>query len=260
MKLKENNKVLKEVVKKEDCILIVIKKDTIEYNAKVFRIKPNINVEKLLKQLPRIQVDQDTQIATKNLPADAIKKVQASEEKSEVSKLIEVDVGELGKTINLILKKGFFGNVLAGYGTNCYNDKFNLNRFSCKIRILPLAGTNNTNKQPFSFVNYVGGFKNISRGAINNIRSGESSGLSALLWLNSSQALANTQVMSVNFNRGLSKKTNLPANYFYNFIGNDINQVIDWETFIDSSTFFTNTTRDQASHNWNHQMNICLRL
>ncbi|OJJ18852.1 hypothetical protein BKI52_25100 [marine bacterium AO1-C] len=290
VKLEEDKKMLKEIVVKEDRVPIVIKKDTIEYNSKAFRTKPNANVEKLLKQLPGVEVDKDgkvkaqgkevkkvlvdgkeffgkdPKIATKNLPADAIDKVQVFDDKSEMSKFTGVDDGDREKTINLVLKKnrkgGFFGNVSAGYGTDDrYNGKFNFNRFDSKTQISLLGGANNINEQPFSFVDYVGfvgGFQNISQGAISNIRSGGTSGLSALLRLNSSQALASTQVLGVNFNRDISKKTRLHANYFYNFIGNDINQVTDRETFVDSSTFFTNTTRDQTLRNWNHRANMRL--
>ena len=122
---------------------ILIKNDTIEYNASSFRSKPNDNVEALLKKMPGIEVDRDGNIkaqgedvqkvtvdgkeffgndpkmATRNLPADAVKKVQVFDKKSDVAEFTGVDDGERSKTINLELKedkkKGTFGEIKAGY-------------------------------------------------------------------------------------------------------------------------------------------------
>lgn len=287
--LEEDKRVLDEVVVKEDRIPIVIKKDTIEYNAKAFRTKPNSNVEKLLKQLPGVEVDRngkikaqgkevkkvlvdgkeffgkDPKIATKNLPADAIDKVQVFDDKSEMSKFTGVDDGEREKTINLKLKKshkqGFFGNITAAGGTdNRYQGKFNLNRFSSKTQLSLLGSANNINDQPFSFmdyINFMGGLRNLSGGS-NTFRLNGSSGLGALLSMNTNQALANTNVLGANLNFDLSKKTSLHANYFYNFIGNEINRATNRETFLDTNSFFTNTLQDQTLRNWNHRMNLRL--
>lgn len=287
--LDEDKRVLDEVVVKEDRIPIVIKKDTIEYNAKAFRTKPNSNVEKLLKQLPGVEVGRDgkikaqgkevrkvlvdgkeffgkdPKIATKNLPADAIDKVQVFDDKSEMSKFTGVDDGKREKTINLKLKKnrkqGFFGNITAAGGTdNRYQGKFNLNRFSSKTQLSLLGSANNINDQPFSFmdyINFMGGFRNLSGGS-STFRFNGSSGLGALLSMNTNQALANTNVLGANLNIDLSKKTSLHVNYFYNFIGNEINRITNRETFLDTNSFFTNILQNQTLRNWNQRMNLRL--
>ncbi|OJJ18879.1 hypothetical protein BKI52_25250 [marine bacterium AO1-C] len=288
--LQEDKKVLDEIVVKDDRVPIVIKEDTIEYNAKAFRTRPNSNVEKLLKQLPGVEVDRDgkikaqgkevkkvlvdgkeffgkdPKIATKNLPADAIDKVQVFDDQSEMSKFTGVDDGNREKTINLKLKKdrknGFFGNVMAGGGTdNRYDGRFNLNRFSAKTQLSFLGSANNINKRPFSFmdyINFMGGFSNMSSGGGGSIQLNGSSGLGALLAMNSNQALSNTNVLGANLNIDLTKNTSLHANYFYNFLGNEINQSTARETFLDSSSFFTNSLQDRTLRNWNHRTNIRL--
>ena len=287
--LQEDKKVLDEIVVKDDRIPIVIKKDTIEYNAGSFRTRPNANVEKLLKQLPGVEVGRDgkikaqgkevrkvlvdgkeffgkdPKIATKNLPADAIDKVQVFDDKSDMSKFTGVDDGNREKTINLKLKKdrknGFFGNVMAGGGTDSrYDGRFNLNRFDSKTQLSFLGSANNINKRPFSvmdYINFMGGLSSLSGGG-GQIRLNGSSGLGALLAMNSSQALSNTNVLGGNLNVDFTKKTSLHANYFYNFLGNEINQTAARETFLDTNSFFTNTLQDRNLRNWNHRANVRL--
>src|SRR5690606_4831789 len=90
-------------------IPILIKKDTIEYDAQSFKVAPNSNVEDLLKRLPGVEVEadgtvkaqgetvqnvmvdgkrffgDDPKMATKNLPADAVDKVQVYDRRSDNS-------------------------------------------------------------------------------------------------------------------------------------------------------------------------------
>jgi hypothetical protein len=73
-------------------------------------------------------------IATKNLPADAIDKVQVYDKLSDQAQLTGFDDGNSEKTINLKLKKdkkkGVFGKINAGAGTDeRYQGKFNVNSF-----------------------------------------------------------------------------------------------------------------------------------
>ena len=151
---------------------ITIKKDTIEYHADAFKTLPNANVEDLLKRLPGLEIDSDGNIraqgervrrvlvdgkeffgndpklATKNLLAEAIDKVQILDRKSEQSQFTGIDDGQREKTINLKLKdshkKGFFGNLTGGYGEqqryklngslNKFSDK-QIGRASCRERV-----------------------------------------------------------------------------------------------------------------------------
>ena len=123
---------------------IVIKKDTIEYNASLFRISDNDMLEDLLKKLPGIEVSadgtvtangetinkitidgktfflDDPQLATKNLPAKMIEKVKVVERKSEQARFTGIDDGQEETIIDLSIYKGmmngWFGNVMAGGG------------------------------------------------------------------------------------------------------------------------------------------------
>ena len=103
----------------------------------------------------------DPQIATKNLPADAVDKVQVFDKKSDRAEFTGVDDGQRARTINLELKddkkQGVFGNATAGAGTDQrYEGRFSLNRFSKRYQIAGIGMLNNTNQAGFSFDDYLG--------------------------------------------------------------------------------------------------------
>ena len=123
---------------------IIVKKDTIEYNASSFKTSDNDMLEDLLKKLPGIEVSSDgtvtangetikkitidgktfflddPQLATKNLPANIIEKVKVVERKSEQARFTGIDDGQDETIIDLSVYKGmmngWFGNVMAGGG------------------------------------------------------------------------------------------------------------------------------------------------
>lgn len=169
---------------------ISIKKDTVEFNAGSFKTKPNATAEDLLKKLPGVQVDKDgnvkaqgedvpkvlvdgkeffgndPKLATKNITADMIESVQVFDDMSDQAKFTRIDDGSRSKTINIKLKKdrrkGYFGRAMAGAGSEGrYEATMSFNRFNGDRRISVLAGSNNLNKQGFSFndiVTSMGGF------------------------------------------------------------------------------------------------------
>lgn len=158
---------------------IVVKEDTVEYNADSYKTQPNAVVEDLLKRLPGVEVDSegkitangkeitkilidgkeffadDTKVGTKNIPVNIVDKVQVVDRKSDLARLTGVDDGEDETVINLSVKKGmnngWFGNVSAGYGTDDrYETNFMINRFSDGNQFTLLGGANNTNNMGFT--------------------------------------------------------------------------------------------------------------
>ena len=135
----DKSKVLKEVLVTAESAPVTLVGDTIQYNAGSFKTLPNANVEDLLKKLPGVKVDKDgtvkaqgekvqkvlvdgkeffgndPKIATKNLPADAVDKVQVFDKLSDQAQMTGFDDGNSEKTINLTLKKdkkkGAFGKM-----------------------------------------------------------------------------------------------------------------------------------------------------
>lgn len=123
---------------------IIVKKDTVEYNASSFKTTDNDMLEELLKKLPGIEVDSDGKItsngqeikkitidgktfflddpslASKNLPAKIIEKVKVVEKMSDQAQFTGIDDGERETVIDLSIRpgmmNGWFGNLMAGGG------------------------------------------------------------------------------------------------------------------------------------------------
>ena len=123
---------------------IVIKKDTIEYNATSFKTTDNDMLEDLLKKLPGVEVGSDgsvtangqtiskitidgktfflddPQLASKNIPAKIVDKVKVVQKKSDQAQFTGIDDGQEETVIDLSIQKGMmngvFGNVMAGAG------------------------------------------------------------------------------------------------------------------------------------------------
>lgn len=154
---------------------IVIKGDTIEYDASKYTIQPNSKVEDLLAQLPGIQVDKDGKITaqgqavnkvlvdgeeffgddptlvTKNIRGDMVDKVQVYDKKSDQATFTGIDDGEKTKTINIQLKEGskngMFGKVDAGIATeDIYQGQGMFNTFKGDQKFSAYGTVGNTGK------------------------------------------------------------------------------------------------------------------
>lgn len=167
---------LGEVVVSADHIPFVVKRDTLEYNANAFTVRPNDVVEDLLKRLPGIEVEADGSIkaqgetvdnvlvdgkeffadtpsaVTKNLPAQAVDKVQVYDKDSDQAEFTGVPDGQEEKTIDLLLKEdakqGLMGNLSGAIGGEQtpggrYATRVNLMRFSPNTQLSLLGNANN---------------------------------------------------------------------------------------------------------------------
>ncbi|MGB7528846.1 outer membrane beta-barrel protein [Sphingobacterium cellulitidis] len=159
-------------------IPIVIKGDTVEYDASSFTTEKNAKVEDLLKVLPGISVDasgkitaqgktvekvlvdgeeffgDDPKLVTRNIRSDMVDKVQVFEKKSEEAERTGVDDGQRIQTINVKLKEdaknGMFGLLEGGGGldnkSGYYMGKAAVNKFkgSQKISAFGITSNNGT--------------------------------------------------------------------------------------------------------------------
>ncbi|MEM7104045.1 MAG: outer membrane beta-barrel family protein [Bacteroidota bacterium] len=286
------NALLDEVTVKAEHIPMRLNKDTIEYNAAAFETKPNAAVEELLKKLPGVEVTKDgtikaqgeevnqvlvdgkqffgndPQVATKNLPADAIDKVQVFDKKSEMSEFTGVDDGQRDKTINLALKddkkKGYFGKATAGYGTeDRYEAKLSLNRFDKKMQMSIIGMSNNNNQQGFSlgeYMNFMGGLQNMMHGG-----GGGSMRLSIEidgglpLGAGLSNGFVNSSAGGANFNLELGKNTDLNLSYFYNRIRNNVQTETTRQNFTENGVYDAADNEEQLSQSSGHKLNMRLQ-
>ena len=168
---------------------VVINGDSVEFNSENFKTAPNAVVEDLLKKMPGMEVDKaggitvngkkvtkvfvngkefftgDPVMATKNLPADAVDKIQVYDRKSDQAMFTGIDDGSEETAINLKLKKdrnkSTFGKLNGGAGTpSVFDLQGNVNVINNDEQLSAIGGANNTNRQNFSnrnIINFSGG-------------------------------------------------------------------------------------------------------
>jgi hypothetical protein len=291
LRLAPITKELAEVVIKGEKAPVTIKKDTIEFNAGSFAVKANANVEDLLKKMPGMEVDndgnvraqgeqvqrvtvdgreffgRDPKLATRNLPADAVDKVQVFDRKSEQAQFTGIDDGQREKTINLELKEekrnGAFGNLMAGAGTDDrYQARASINKFGKGKQLSFLGMGNNVNEQGFSlddYMNFSGGAQQLlgGGGARLQLNLDDDSGIPLNLGGRQNGILTN-YAGGLNFNRDLNKnKTQLSGSYFYNRLQQNVNRTIDRINYLPpDSTYLFNQNNLTLSTNDNHRVNF----
>lgn len=171
---------LEEVIVRQTIPPIRIKGDTTEYLADSFKVKPGATVEDLLKVMPGISVNSkgeittqgqkvqkvlvdgdeffgdDPTMATQNLNAKDIAKVQVFDKKSDQATLTGIDDGTKQKTVNLIMKedakKGYFGTATAGTDFNkYYQSKISASRFTSSLKAGALITADRTGRNGMSW-------------------------------------------------------------------------------------------------------------
>ncbi|MDA3616280.1 outer membrane beta-barrel protein [Polluticaenibacter yanchengensis] len=253
---------------------IVIKGDTVEYDANSFKVnKPNAVVEDLFKRLPGLEVEKDgtikangqevkrimvdgkqffandPKLASKNLQADMVKKVQVFEKKSDKAEFTGIDDGESEPTINLTLKEdkrnGIFGRVSAGAGANLstndndfrYQGNTNINSFKKGEQISLIGQANNVNQQNFSLTDALNG--------------GASFGTS-------SQGITGTQAIGLNYNNFKKSNLEFTGSYFFNGTQFDNNTEKHRQNFIADSSQYYNEFSNSSRDNNNHRLNFAV--
>lgn len=174
-----DNILLSETVVTAKVPEIAVKGDTLEYNADSYKVTESAVVEDLLKKMPGVEIDaegnitvngraitkilvdgeeffsDDPKVASKNLPAEMVDKLQVLERRTEISQMTGFDDGEEENVINLTvrpgMKEGLFGNAFAGYGSQeRYEANAMVNYMRNSDQYTILGGVNNTNNAGFS--------------------------------------------------------------------------------------------------------------
>ena len=243
---------------------ITVKEDTVEYNADSYKTQVNAVVEDLLKRMPGVEVgtdgtitangktvtkflvdgkeffSDDPNVASKNLPANIIDKLQVIDRKSDLARLTGVDDGEDETVINLTVKKGmnqgWMGNFTAGYGSDDrYGARAMVNYFRNGNQFSLIGGANNTNNMGFTD----GGAARFSRG-------GGNSGVNT------------SQNLGFNFNVGNEEKFRIGGNVMYSHTNRD------YQTQRSTTSTFTDYTKitesKSISNNNRHNLNAYFRM
>ena len=301
---------LNEVSVQAERAPIAVKGDTLEFNAGSFKTRPNAQVEDLLKKLPGVEVDRDGNVkaqgqsvtkvlvdgkpffgndpkmATRNLPADIIDKVQLFDQSSEQSAFSGVDDGDREKTINITTKrdkrKGSFGQQMIGAGPKPgddarYSGRISLNRFNNGQQISVLGMANNVNQQGFTAQDLglgsnfggagqgqggpAGGGGNVIRGGANG---GSGNGAGQV----GSNAITQSWAAGINYRDGWGKKIDVVSSYNASSTNTLTNQQSHRENVIPSGTsgspvrsdagFVRDQTNGSDNTNTNNRFNLRL--
>lgn len=152
--LKEDAVLLNEAIVEAKAPEIMVKGDTVEYNADSYKVQESAVLGDLIKKIPGAEIDADGKItvngkdiskilvdgkeffsddpktASENLPAKMVEKLQVLDQKSDMALLTGFDDGEEQTVINLVvkpgMKEGVMGSVSAGYGNK---DRYEANGF-----------------------------------------------------------------------------------------------------------------------------------
>jgi len=257
-----STKNLTEIIVKGEMAPVVIRKDTIDFNAEAFKVRPNALVQDLLKKLPGMQVDRDgtitfngkaiskikvdgrdffandPKIATRNLDADMIARVQVYDDRENDPAHLQPDWA-VKKIINLKFKKKFskatFGHVTAGGGTQ---GKYNLdglyNKSIDNLQVTAIGNSKNLGSTEFIGTSLTGfgpgeGTRQVTNTGVNiNDNFGKKVKLN-LVYNYSNNIFNNQQQVNVAQFLGDTVLTNNSSNKIHNVTNqNTVNGTIDW--------------------------------
>ncbi len=247
-------------------------RDTLSYNAAAFGTPPNATVEDLLKRLPGIEVDDDGSItaqgeavqnvlvdgreffggdgtiATRNLPADAIRQIDVYDKESDMAEFTGIADGNEERTLDLKLREeakvGYFGRTNGALGSDVntqpriggtsaddarYDGFLNLNRFSPSGQYAVILNANNVNQ---------------SRGG----RGGGGGG---------SGGFTETMSVAVNASNDFTDDNWLRSSYTYNESDNERNSTVQQQTLLNSNlSSLVDRLNSSESNNQNHRVNL----
>jgi len=190
---------------------VTVSGDTLTYNADSFNKGTERKLEDVLENLPGVEInddgqvevegkvvtkvmvegkdffDGDSKLATKNIPSNAVDKVQVLKNYAEVGQLSGVTNNQDNIALNIKLKEGkknfWFGNILGGGGEpevhpktdNLYLIQPKLFYYSPEYSLNFIGDLNNTGEVAFSrrdYFNFTGGFKRPSASSGTSINLG----------------------------------------------------------------------------------------
>ena len=296
---------LKTVVVTGQAVQQTQRGDTTSINAKAFKVNVDATAGDLINKMPGIATDAqgktqaqgeqvqqvlvdgkpffgtDPDAVLKNLPAEAIDRVEIFDQQSEQSRFSGFNDGNTQKTLNIITKPQFrngqFGRVVGGLGPDGndrangtsrtgarYKASLNLNDFHGNRRTTVLAQSNNVNEQNFGTDDLLGVIGN-SGGGGGGGRGGRGGGGGAGssgggganpgdFLVNQSGGISTTHAAGLNYSNSWNRQhTQLNGSYFFNHSNNALNSTTNRQ-FVNGTLY--QETSQSASTNYNHRANF----
>lgn len=256
---------------------VSIKGDTIVYNADSFKSGTERKLEDVLKKLPGVEVnadgeievegkkvtklmvegkdffDGDTKLGVKNIPADAIDKIQVLRNFNENSILKGVENNQDNVAMNIKLKSGkknfWFGDLTAGIGVGMLDSRYLINPklfyYSPKYSINLITNFNNIGELPLTVQDYfklTGGFRGMMAkgGSSFNVSSND---LGISLLRNNRAKEIETQFGAANFSYNVNKAWTLSG------FGIISSSITDLETLSQTNILKPNSSEIQSTEN-----------
>ncbi|MCY7293480.1 MAG: carboxypeptidase regulatory-like domain-containing protein, partial [Ferruginibacter sp.] len=270
--LERQNKDLSTVTVVARTPSVVVKGDTSQFSASQYKVNPDATTEDLIKKMPGITVAKDGTVtaqgetvrkvtidgkdffgddasaALKNLPSEAVDKIQVFDRLSDQSRLTGFDDGNSTKAINVVtkagLKNGRFGRVYAGYGTDDrHSAGGNVSFFKGNRRLSLVGNFNNINQQNFASQDLLGLTSSVggNRGGGQQGGGGRwNGGGNGDFNVGQSNGISRTNAAGLNFSDQYGKNITLAGSYFYNQSKNTNQSTTTRETFLggtDTSLF-----------------------
>lgn len=228
---------------------VTVKGDTLIYNADSFKNGTERKLEDVLEKLPGVEInengqvevegkvvnklmvngkdffDGDTKLGIKNIPSNAVDKIQVLRNYSEVGQLSGVSNNQDNVALNIKLKEGkenfWFGNVTAGSGASPDNELYLLQPklffYSPKFSLNFIGDLNNTGDLALTrrdIRGFGGGFRSPSRSSGTTINLGDN-GLDFLTTQNNALEIEN-KLAATNFSYSPSKGLDISGFAIYN--------------------------------------------
>ena len=265
IELQSDAVMLSEAVITAEAPPVTVKADTTEYNASAYRVAEGAMLEELVKKIPGAEVDKDGKItlngkeikkimvdgkeffsddpsvSMKNLPANMVEKVKAYDKKSDMARITGIDDGEeeavLDLTVKKGMKKGWIGNLIAGYGSDeRYEAGAMVSRFKDDASISIIGAANNTNNKGFS--EFVDAGQGLGEG-------------------NAGSGITTARSLGVNFAKD-TKKVQVGGNVQYGYSDNDARRKSSTETFLGEQSSFG--ASENTSRRKRHDLRVDFRL
>lgn len=287
IQLQAASDLLDELVITTDAAPVRVKKDTLEFNAASFKVRPDATVKELLEQLPGVEVDdegkikvngkevsnvlvngkpffsEDGKVIMENLPAEIINKVQVTDYKTKEEKLSGAVASGETQTINLTIdedkNKGLFGQFIAGYGTNeRYESSLLFNYFKGDLKVSVLGSSNNINSTGFSTDEIM---DNMSGGR-NRYSSWSSDGSINIngLEFGGGQGIYQTDMLGFNYNDNWGKKNKVSANYLFHEVESNNKTRSRIENLLPENRYITESESDTRSKSGKHSFNYDIEV
>lgn len=266
--------------------LITMKEDTIEYNARDYRVRQNAMTEELIKKLDGVEVDKDGNVqaqgetvtriringkdffggdvktATRNLPADIIEKIQVVDDYGDQANLTGNRTGDPEKILNITIAEenntGNFGQFGAGMGSkpedaegHRYQVGGMYNSFTGSRQFSVLGNINNNNNQAFDFNTRGSGARRMPGG--NDRRMGMMGGGSGG-FSGGSNGLTDAAAIGFNYRKDFNEKLTTYGNYSYTHNDNTtLSSDFIQDFFTDGEVLLRNSNSNSNSISNNHR-------